>query len=131
MKPTSTQLKKQQLKQELAKIEDVEQEERIQNHYPRFKKLEGKFFKKRNRYSRGKEWLLYTKVIEIRPEDLYEAHGNKVTAHCRGYSFETDCDGKILINKKQTTYTHILGKQITEKEFNEAWNKMIDSMNSL
>lgn len=124
--------RKMQLQRELIMIEKNEEKELREKHYPLIKeKYEGTFFKCPNSYNGNNRWNIYTKVTEIKPKDIYDTNGNGVTSHYTGYSFQTDCYNKIQIDRKATGYVHSLGKEISEAEFNEAWNKMIEQMNAL
>lgn len=124
--------RKEQLQKELNAISKAEDAEIIKEHYPVIKKkFEGKFFKRRNNYSHNKQWWLYTKVTEIKPSDIYNTMGNGVTSHYKGWSFETTTSKQVDINQKETGYVHSLGKEITKKEFSEAWDKMIKNLPTL
>lgn len=124
--------RKQELQKELNKLQIIEEQEVINQYYPAIrKKYEGKCFKYQNRYSTDDSWWLYFKVLEIKPEDVYDTNGNGVTSHFRGWSFQTDIHGMITIEQEKNGYVHSLGKQISEAEFNRAYNKMIEKMNTL
>lgn len=115
---TSTQRKKQP------------QKEMVEKYYPIFKKkYEGKYFKYDNGYNREQRWTMYTKVVEIKPEHIYDTRGNEVTSCYNGWNFQTDTNGQITISCEKNGYAHSLQKEISEKEFNEAWNKMIEKIN--
>lgn len=126
---------KEELQKQLNKIAIAEEKEMIAKHYPEFKKFEGRYFKQRNNYSCPKKpsdyWFMYTKITEINPKDVYDTRGNGVACYFKGWTFQTCRDGHISINKEKHGYIHGLGKEITEKEFNDAWNTMIDKINSL
>jgi hypothetical protein len=124
--------RKKQLQKEMNEVEELEVKETIEKNYPIIKKkYEGKFFKYRNGYNADERWWLYTKVVEIKPSDVYDTNGNGVTAHFSGWTFQTDSYDKIEIAQEKHGYVHSLGKEITENEFVAAWNKMIDKMNHL
>lgn len=128
-KPTKELLQKQ-----LNDLAEQERKEMIKAYYPQFKGLIGKFFKTKNSYSLPKKpsdyWFIYTKITDIKKGDLYDT-GNGVLSEFRGFDFQTDMYGDITINKSRKGCVHSLGDEITEQEFNEAWNKMIDSLNKL
>ena len=46
---------------------------------------------------------------------------NKVLSRFRGVSFDIDKFGI----RQENSYVHLLGKKITEKEFNQAFNKQL------
>jgi len=128
-------LSKEELKKQLKLISEKENQELIEKHYPEFKKLEGKCFKNRNNYSCPEKpsdyWWLYTKITEIKPEDLYDTGGNGVACHYKGYSFQTDKDGNVSTQKIDYGYVHSLQKEISEKEFDKAFENMISALNEL
>jgi len=128
-------LSKEQLQKQLDEIAKKEEQEMIETHYPKFKKFEGKFFKTSNCYSCPEKpsdyWWLYTKITEIKPKDIYNTRGNGVASHYTGWSFQVDKYGQISIEREKSGYIHSLGQEITEKEFNAAWDKMIDKINAL
>lgn len=124
-------LTKEQLREQLNKIEEQEEKEMIKERYPEFKKLEGKYFKYLNSYgSDYKKWGVYTKVIEIKPSDLYNV-GRGVDCHFTGFSFEFDKIGLITIENIKRGHTHLLGDEISEAEFNAAWNEIADMINKM
>lgn len=121
-----------ELKSELNRLEVIQEHEVINNYYPKIKeKYEGKYFKVRNGYNSKDRWWLYTKIVEIKPEDVYDTKGNGVTSHFTGWTFKLPTDGKIDISQVKHGYVHHLGHEISEEEFNAAWNKMIEKLNSL
>ena len=130
LKPTKEQLQKQ-----LNAIAWQEKKELIETHYPEFKKFEGRYFKVKNHYGnpekRSDWWWLYTKVTQINPDDVYDTNGNGVGCHCKGYTFQTCKYGNVEIEKNKQTYIHSLGQEITEKEFVEAWNKLMSNLEKL
>ncbi len=121
-----------ELESELLKLRTIQDQEIINIHYPKIKeKYEGKYFKYNNGYNNKERWWLYRKVIEIKPEDVYVAHDKSVNATQTGWEFETNTLGEITINLKARGYVSGLGREISEEEFNTAWNKMIEKLNSL
>jgi len=126
---------KEQLQKQLNAIAKQEEKELIAKHYPEFKKLEGKYFKYKNSYSCPEKpsdyWFLYTKITEIKPDDVYNTRGNGVACHFKGWSFQTDKYANISVEKKKTGYVHSLGQEITENEFHSAWDKIIEALNNL
>ena len=124
------QQKKEQLKKQLQEIKNLERKELIEKHYPKFKKLEGTCYKKKNHCGSPKKpsdyWYEYTKVLEIKEEDIfYDNMDNKVLSRFRGVSFD-----KFGI-RQENSYVHLLGKKITEKEFNKAFNKQLSRAKKL
>lgn len=130
LKPTKEQLQKQ-----LNAIAKQEEKELIEKHYPEFKKLEGTFYKTRNNYSCPEKpsdyWWLYTKITEIKPDDVYDTRYNGVACHFKGWSFQTCKNGNFSVEQEKIGYVHSLGKQITEQEFVEAWNKAMSNLDKL
>lgn len=127
--------KKAKLQKQLNDIIEQEEKNMVAIHYPIFKKkYEGKYFKRRNSYScpekKSDYWWTYCKVTEIKPSDIYQGH-NCILSKFDGYSFEIDKDGNIRITQEKYGYTHMLGQEISEKEFNDAWNKMINKINAI
>ena len=124
------QQKKEQLKKQLQEIKDLERKELIEKHYKKFKKLEGNCYKKKNHCGSPKKpsdyWFTYTKVLEIKEEDIfYDNMDNKVLSRFRGVSFD-----KFGI-RQENSYVHLLGKKITEKEFNKAFNNQLSRAKKL
>lgn len=121
---------KEQLEKMLAAIKKQEHDELIKLHAHTIKELEGRFFKNRNGYSPSERWFVYYKVIKVNPESIW-ANGDKFECNCIVQSFEIDSEGKIRIGTNDTMYSSLLGLEITEAEYNKAWNKLIDKINSL
>lgn len=124
------QQKKEQLKKQLQEIKNLERKELIEKHYAKFKKLEGNCYKKKNHCGSPKKpsdyWYEYTKVLEIKEEDIfYDNMDNKVLSRFRGVSFD-----KFGI-RQENSYVHLLGKKITEKEFNKAFTKQLSRAKKL
>ena len=124
------QQKKEQLKKQLQEIKNLERKELIEKHYPKFKKLEGNCYKKKNHCGSPKKpsdyWYEYTKVLEIKEEDIfYDNMDNKVLSRFRCVSFD-----KFGI-RQENSYVHLLGKKITEKEFNKAFTKQLSRAKKL
>jgi hypothetical protein len=122
---------KERLEKELKAINIKAEKEFTQKHYPEFKKLEGKCFKTRNSYGNDRSWWLYRKVTEIKLSDVYDTRGNGPACHYTGFSFQTCTENKSSIEPEKYGYVHHLGTQITEREFNKAWSKMIVNINKL
>lgn len=116
---------KEKLQKQLNRIVKQEEKEMVEKHYPTFKKLVGKCFKARNSYGGGgrKNWWIYTKITEIKPEDVYRG-ADQILCHYKGYSFETDIYGAVNV-QNQKSYVHGLGKEISGKEFNDEYEKML------
>lgn len=127
-------MNKKELLAALAEIEKKEREQMLENYYPEFKKLEGRFFKKQNNYScpekKSDYWWLYTKVVSVKPQDVYLS-GSGVASHFSGWTFQTCKYKNVTIEKNAKGYVQNLGDEITEKEFNKAWNDMLLSLAKL
>lgn len=120
---------KEELQEKLNQIEDNERLALQEKNYPEIcEKYLGKCFKVRNNYSCPEKasdyWFLYTKVTEIKKEDVYQT-SNGVSATYSGYSFQTDMHKNVNV-RKENGYIHSLGIEITQKEFDKAWSKMLD-----
>lgn len=128
------QQKKEQLKKQLQEIKNLERKELIEKHYPKFKKLEGNCYKKKNHCGSPKKpsdyWYEYTKVLEIKEEHIYSNNDHDVSSHCIQVSFYTYNYGNFSIIQ-ENSYVHLLGKKITEKEFNKAFNKQLSRAKKL
>ena len=123
--------KKEKLQKQLNDIVEAETKEMIKEHYPTFKKMISKCFKTKNSYGSGKNWWLYAKIISLKSGDLYINHENKVLANCRCLSFQTTVSGETIIKKEIQTYVHLLGEEISAKEFDHAWIDMIDEISGI
>ena len=130
MKKT-TLLPKKELQRQLNEIAEKELKDLIDKHYPKFKELEGKYFKSTNSYGGGKSWWVYTKITSIKREDVYDTRGNGPACHFTGWSFQTDSYGKIEVETQTKGHIHYIGNQITEVEFKSAWKKVIEKIESL
>lgn len=121
------------LQKQLTKIEKKERLELIKKYLPEFKKLEGKYFKFRSGYGGDyKKWWVYTKVLLITADDLYEGGGDTpCLSRLTGWRFQTDAFSVFTVAKNCDGYVHLLGEEITEHEFNTAWNAAMDSLNNL
>lgn len=129
---TEIEKKKDALRKELDALNKQEMEALIEKHYPLIKeRFEGKYFKTQNAYNSRHKWWRYVKVAEIKSDGVYDTHGNGVTAVFNGYSFEKTTSNEVVINQVKGGYVHSLDIEITEKEFNEAWNKIIGYVNTL
>ena len=125
---------KEELQKQLDAIVLKEEKERINKAFPEFKKLEGRYFKVKNCYSLAKKpsdyWWLYVKVVEVKKSELYLS-GDKECCYFRGYSFQTDKNGLITIDRNVYATSNGLAKEITQEEFNTAWLKVSDALNDL
>lgn len=130
---TKSNLTKEELLKELSLIKVHEHEEMIKTHYPKFKKMEGKFYKKKNSYGGDKpsqSWWLYTRIDTITEDDVYSTSSDLVSSRFAGLQFQVDRDKHVYIEPIKSGYVHLLGVEISEKEYIESWNKMIDHINS-
>jgi len=123
---------KEQLQKQLNDIAIQEKKDMVELHYPIFKKLEGRMFKSKNSYGgSSKPWYLYQKVVSITPDMVYDTNGNGIACHFKGYYFQVTSRGIVSVTTNDSGYVHSLGKEITETEFNEAWNKLTETLNNL
>lgn len=126
------QARKEELSNELQKIATIEEQEIINEHYPAIKKkFEGKYFRCRNSYNAKESWWMYIKVVQIKPDDVYDTKGNGVTAHYSGFNFQTDSNGNVTVEIVKWGYVHTVGQKITKKEFDAAWRKTLKNINSI
>lgn len=127
-------MEKLELQAQLKAIEEQELKEKIAQNYPDFKKLEGKCFKYKNSFGGVEKpsdyWWMYTKVTEIKESDIYTS-GENVLCSYTGFTFQTDKYKQITINPNEIGYVHSLQDEISEKEFNRAWSRMIANINSI
>ncbi len=125
--------RKEFLQKELAQILAKEEKEMVESNYPIIKKkFEGKCFKTPNSYGGDSEkWFLYSKIVSITKEDVYDTRGNGITAHCKMVRFQSMPNGMIEIKSDYTGYVHSVGQPISEVEFTKAWNKLIDKINAI
>lgn len=128
-------LSKEELQRQLNDIAKKEKEKFIEkNHQPLVDKFVGKFFKQQQSWGgglRNKIWYKYTKVLSINPDDVYAIHDDMPTAHCKVYSFQQDAIGDINFCVSTKAYAHNLGEEISEDEFNEEWNRVMDVLSEL
>jgi len=128
-------LSKEDLQKQLNAIAKQEEKEMIEREYPKFKEFEGRCFKTRNNYSCPEKpsdyWFLYTKITSVKKADIYDTRANGPASHYTGWSFQTDKYGRVNVEKEVRGYIHSLDKEISEKEFKSAWNKVIDGLNKM
>ena len=129
MSTSITKMKNKLIKQ-LSGIREKEWAMLVDKHYPKFKQMEGKCFKCVNSYGQGKDWTLYKKVVKIEKENLYMG-SNEVLSFFSGWQFEVRNDGGIYVKEIKSGFIHGLGNEITEREFNAAYNKMITLLNKI
>lgn len=126
---------KEQLLKELEVINKQESEKLIETYYPQFKEYEGKCFKKQNHYSCPEKpsdyWFLYHKVVKITPKDVYNTGGQGVACRYKGWSFETCKYKRFNVDMNQIGYIHHIGEEISEEEFNSAFNKALSKLKKL
>lgn len=100
-------------------------EEYIKKDKPQLeKKFLGNYFKTRNRYSSGKGWWLYCKVIGISKKNSYSP--------IKYVAFQTMSNEKVemFIDDNSGSYLSSWHK-ITKKEFEEAHNIAVNRMKNL
>ncbi len=124
------------LRAELDLIDEKLRKKTIAEYYLTLKrKYEGRCFKYDNGYDSSEKFWLYTKVCKIEPEDVYDTRGNGVTSYYSGYSFETKIhngiEQEVRVELSKRSYVHILGVEITQKEFDREWNKMLTKLKGL
>lgn len=127
--------RKEELQKELAEIEKQEEARIMKEAYPEFQKLIGKCFKQQDSYScPSKEsdyWNTYRKIVSIREEAVYMSVSNQHLSSCIVMEFHTDKYGRIYIHSEHRVYTHILGEEISEEEFNHAFERVFANINAL
>lgn len=127
--------RKEELQRELKEIEEQERKDLIEKEFPNFQNLIGKFFKYENSYSSPEEpsdyWWVYRKVISITPDDLYIGRENIASSYCRVVSFQKDKYGNIEFKPEDETHTHYLGEEISENEYNEAFELILKELSNL
>lgn len=92
---------------------------------PAFKdKYEGKYFKYKNCYSCPEKesdyWYMYIKITEV-----------KQTYWMSGYTFQTDKDGKVLIEVERALTESRCEIPIMKREFDSAYRKMLKKIDSI
>lgn len=116
-----------QLEARINALHKLETDHLINDNYPSFKSYEGRYFKTRNNFSLPKSkkdyWFVYTKVLKVEKEYLYTS-GENVLCHFDGFSFQECSNGDIIITNEKYNYIHSLMDEISEKEFNEAFDKI-------
>jgi hypothetical protein len=124
---------KENLQKQLNEIAKKEWEQKVETHFPKFKKLIGKCFKQRNNFSLPEKpsdyWFLYIKITEIKESYLYDGGENGVYCRYNGWSFETDKNKNIAIERIKKNYVHMLGEEISQEEFNKEWIQLKNSLN--
>jgi hypothetical protein len=119
-------MNKKELIEQLRKIEAQEKQDLIDKHLPVFReKYVGKFFKIRNSYGNsGSPWFMYSRVDSIESENIVIYSYDNIQASFKGISFQTDCNGKVMIDTKYFSYTDVIRDEITETEFKAAWGEV-------
>lgn len=126
-------MEKEKLIKQLNAIKAKEHKEMIAEWLPKIRdKYLGKCFKSRNSYgSSSKGWWSYTMVTSIEENDIYDTGGNGVTSYFRGWNFQVTSANEVVIKPVDYWYVHLLDKQISEDEFNRAYNDMIDKLTAI
>lgn len=100
------------------KIDDLKNNELLPDVKKRY---EGKYFKCKNSYSlpeaEGDYWYVYYKVVNVNDVKMFE-----------GVSFQTDTYGKVTVDANCDIFDTLLQTPITEKEFMEAYQKVLDNL---
>ena len=95
-------------------ISKIETKQKIQENQQFIRR----YFKFRNSYSSDEKWWMYSYVRSI------DKDGN-----CIGWSFQDDKNGRITINIQEIWYgCHAFEKEISRKEFYQAWAKILDKL---
>lgn len=118
-------MNKEELQKKLNAIKEREWLKTVRINYPKFKKLEGKYFKTRNSYGSDEKWWLYKKVTRINKSDLYMG-AEEVLCYYHGWQFQICSHGQFRVEQVKHGYVHCLDIEISEKEFNNAYNKSIE-----
>jgi len=133
--PNQVAIKK--LEKQLA-LERIKQEKQIiKEHLANYKKLEGTYYKQlnsygtRTRYGKKDQWWRYTKIVKIINKNLFVSYDRHILCEFEGWAFECTNDLIINVTRKNLGYTQNLGIQITEQEFNAAWNKAMAKLDEL
>lgn len=125
-------LTKEELQARLQAIEEKEFSDKIETDFPELKKFEGKYFKLKDTYGSGKSWYRFISVLSVKKEDAYFIYnGKQITSTFSGISFETRPEGMSCVKTISSDYIHSLDKEISEKEFKNAFNKMMNKLWSL
>lgn len=124
---------REELERKLAEIKEKEDKELYDSFWPYFSSLKGKCFKQKNSYGgNSKSWNLYSKVVDITYDDMYLPNRDKIVfSTCRILQFHKTSCGEIIIKPVYEAYTHGLGEEIKETEFNRAFKKICDEINGL
>ncbi len=127
---------KQELLEEIRKIEQKELDELIEKQYPKLKALEGKYYKWLNSYSLPKceedYWYIYVKIHTINKEDFLIIDG-EIHVGFEGVMFQTDIENSIRIDLNHYGRTVGLSKkqEISSEEFTQAWNELLDKLSKV
>lgn len=79
------------------------------------KQYVGRYFKCKNSYSSSDEsWFLYTYVLDVSDYPQLKV-----------IQFEKDCYGKVSIEVSCETFSDLLGKRISEREFKKAVDNIV------
>lgn len=113
----------------------METREELERKLAEIKEKEAKelYDKQKNSYGgNSKSWNLYSKVVDITYDDMYLPNRDKIVlSTCRILQFHKTSCGEIIIKPVYETYTHGLGEEIKETEFNRAFKKICDEINGL
>ena len=70
---------KEELQAQLKAIQQEEDNKIIKDALPYFESFKSKCFKTENNYSGEKSWWLYTKVLDVKEEDIYVSSGRALS----------------------------------------------------
>ena len=121
--------REEELQAELNAIKEKKFQERLDVEYPILnEKVSGKFFKLKTGEG-SKKWYIYSKVGNLKREDMYFVRNNEATASLKGFTFQTNQFKEVIIRTDADLYSHYIGQPISEAEYNKAWNNMMAFIN--
>lgn len=125
---------KEELKRQLAAIEEKELKEFQEEHYSDFKRMIGRCFKSKNSFSRPASssdyWNVYYKLISISRDDIHSCCDGQVMCRCRVMSFQKDKNSTITIHGNESLYVDMLEEEIPADEFNKKYEELLNELKS-
>jgi len=95
----------------------------------------GRCYVYRNAYGPENKWNLYRKIKDIEWVHFYENGEIQVTAILFEFEYHkgNNLDGEMVLSvcKKADFSLSILGEEITQGQFDAAWNRVIESVKKL
>jgi hypothetical protein len=124
-------MNRQELKKQLDKLIESEENALIDEHFPYFEKYSGKCY--RYEYDDG---CKYAQIRKVTRKDVYVTNLDKkeVSSRCRIWVFTKYKDGCFSVDPNEFNYTHSFDskyegyEEITKEEFNKAWEDAIKSL---